>query len=167
MKKLLTLTLATTLALGLPTIAFAQKKKMPAEAKKAEAKPEAAAAPAAEKNTATKSLPMNARVDSMDASAKTFTMKRKDGVEVKHILTDATEIKNSGADAKLEDIKVGDWVSGSRTKKSNNEYEVVKITKFGPSRAKREKLQEGAKPDASPAPVNAEPKDSVPEAKKP
>lgn len=164
MKTLFTLTLAAAFGLALPTAAFAQKKKKAEAAPAAEEKkPEAASAPAAEKKPATKSLPMNARVDAMDASAKSFTMKRRDGVEVKHVLTDTTEIKNGDAAAKLEDIKVGDWVSGLRTKTGENQYEVVKITKFGPRAAKAKapaQTPEGA-------PVKPEPKDSVPEAKKP
>ena len=48
---------------------------------------------------------------------------------------------NVGKPAKFEDVKVGDWVSGLRIKKSDTEYEVVKITKFGP---KTEKKPEGA-----------------------
>ena len=47
--------------------------------------------------------------------------------EVKFVVTDKTEIKNGYAVAKFEDIKVGDFVSGSRLKKSETEYELVKI----------------------------------------
>jgi hypothetical protein len=42
-----------------------------------------------------------------------------------------------GKPAKFEDIKVGDWVSGTRLKKSDTEYEVLKITKFGPKTEKK------------------------------
>ena len=84
---------------------------------------------------------MYTRVDSLDAKAKTFTMKRKDGVEVKHVVAATTEIKNGDAAAKFEDIKVGDYVSGLRNKKSDTEYEVVKITKIGPATPKKEKKE--------------------------
>jgi hypothetical protein len=80
--------------------------------------------------------------ESSDAKAKTFTMKRKDGVEVKHVVTATTEIKNGDAAAKFEDIKVGDYVNGLRLKKSETEYEVVKITKIGPPPPKKEKVEE-------------------------
>ncbi len=86
--------------------------------------------------TAPKALPMNARADTIDAAGKTFTQKRKDGVEVKHMVTEKTEIKQGDAAAKFEDIKMGDQVSGMRMKKSDTEYEVVKITKFGPATKK-------------------------------
>ena len=83
-----------------------------------------------------KTIPMNSRADKIDLAARTFTMKRKDGVEVKHVITATTQIKQGEAPAKLEDIKPGDYVSGSRKKVSETEYTVVKITKFGPKAAK-------------------------------
>lgn len=96
---------------------------------------------------------MNSRADSIDAATKSFSMKRKDGVEVKHVVTDATTIKNGAADAKFEDIKVGDYVAGLRKKKSDTEYEVVKITKFGPKAPKKdgEAKPAGDKPADKPA----------------
>jgi hypothetical protein len=141
MKKLIVCSLTVALSLGLSAGAFAQ------------AKPKATPAPAAEKpKTAEKAekkadrpLPMHTRVDSIDAKAKTFTQKRlKDGVEVKHVVTATTEIKNGDAAAKFEDIKVGDYVNGLRLKKSDTEYEVVKITKIGPPEPK--KVKEEKKP---------------------
>ncbi len=148
MKTLITIT-AAVLSFGLATSAPAAEKKAKkegaapaAEAKKSDAKP------AAEASKAGKPLPMNARVDSIDASAKTFTMKRKDGVELKHVLAASAEIKNNGADAKFSDVKVGDMVAGLRNKKSDTEYEVVKITKFGPAAPKAPKAaKEGAAKD--------------------
>jgi len=85
---------------------------------------------------------MRARADSIDAKAKTFTQKRRDGVEVKHIVTATTEIRNGDATGKFEDIKVGDQVNGLRLKKGETEYEVVKITKYGPPAPKAEKKEE-------------------------
>ena len=154
MKKLLTILTLTAFA-ALPATTFAATKKeaapaaTPAPAAAAAAKP-VAAKPAA----APKSLPMYSRADTIDAAAKTFTSKRKDGVEVKHVLTDKTEIKNGEAAATLADIKVGDYVSGSRIKKSETEYEVVKISKFGPKAEKKEKAAAPAAP-ATPAPKKA------------
>lgn len=95
----------------------------------------AADAPKEEKPA--KPMPMHARADMIDAGAKTFTQKRKDGVEVKHVVTAKTEIKNGSGAAKFSDIKVGDYVSGLRLKKSQTEYEVLKITKFGPPAPKK------------------------------
>lgn len=126
-----------TLAFVSSSFAQAEKEKKPMAKKPAAEKPAPAAAPKTEEakpeETKTqKALPMNVRVDAIDVAAKTFTMTRKkDKVSVKHVVADATEIKNSGVAAKFEDIKVGDTVAGSRIKKSDTEYDVVKITKFG------------------------------------
>lgn len=159
MKLIRSLSLLTAFAVIVPTASFAAEKKAAkkeaaapaAESKKAGSKPAAEAKksdakPAAEASG--KALPMNSRVDSIDAASKSFTMKKKDGTEVKHVISASAEIKNNGADAKFDDIKVGDTVSGLRVKKSDTEYEVTKITKFGaaaPKKAKGEGEKEGAK----------------------
>ena len=152
MKKLLfTLTLACALALGSNT-AFAQAKKKPAAApapaadKPADApadKPKADAAKA-------KLLPFHSTVDSIDAAGKSFTHKNKDGKEVKNVVTAKTEIKNGEKDAKFEDIKVGDEVKGSRMKKSDTEYEVVKITSIGAPEKKPAADTKPVKPASEP-----------------
>ena len=134
MNKLFTLATLSAIAFSMPVSAFAAPKK------------EAAAAPAAESKKATekpadtvkapKPLPMHSRADSIDAAAKTFTMTRKDGVAIKHVVTATTEIKNGEAAATFADIKVGDFVNGLRNKKSDTEYEVVKITSIKAAPAK-------------------------------
>jgi hypothetical protein len=135
MKKLaFALTLSIALAFGSQP-AFAQAKKKPASPADAAAAEVSKAADTAKAKT-DKPLPMHSRADSIDASAKTFTHKTQDGKEVKHVVTDKTEIKNHDKDATFADIKVGDYVSGLRRKKSDTEYEVVKITKFGPEEKK-------------------------------
>ncbi len=141
MKKLIAYLSVASVALALPLGAFAEAKK-PAATKAADAAKEGAAKVVGEP----KSIPMYSRADSIDAKGKTFTNKKKDGTEVKHVITDKTEIKNGEAAAKLADIKVGDYVSGSRLKKSDTEYEVVKITKFGPPAPKKPKAEGDAKP---------------------
>ena len=135
MKSLLTLATISAVALGLPTASIAAPKKEAAAA--------APAAPAADAKKAApdapkpaKPLPMYSRADTIDAAAKTFTHKNADGKEVKFTVTATTEIKNGEAEAKFEDIKVGDFVSGLRLKKSDTEWEIVKITKFAPAPAK-------------------------------
>lgn len=150
MKKLLSILTVSAIALSLPAASFAADKKDQAAKTGDTGKPSAEKAPATSPEAAAekvagegKALPMNSRADSIDAAAKTFTHKKKDGVEVKHVVTSTTEIKNGDAAAKFEDIKVGDYVSGLRKKKSDTEYEVVKITKFG---AKAEKKEGAAKP---------------------
>lgn len=151
MKKLLSLITIAAVSLGVPINGFSAEKKMPAEkapeaVKKTAEKPATPTKDAVAKVTGEgKTIPMHVRADAIDAKGKTFTMKKKDGVEVKHILTESTTVMNGEAPAKLEDIKVGDFVSGSRKKKSDTEYEVVKITKFGPAPEKKPKA-EGVKP---------------------
>lgn len=160
MKQILfSLTLGLALSVGPSAFAQAKKKEAakPAEApaapaadaKKDDAK---AAAPAADAK-AVKPLPMNARADEIDAAGKSFTQKNKDGKLVKNIVTATTEIKNGDAAAKFEDIKVGDTVGGLRTKKNadGTEYEVVKITKFGPKAEKKDDAKPAKKEDAKPA----------------
>lgn len=108
------------------------------------------AAAAAEKAAKTdKPLPMNARVDEIDAKAKTFTQTTQDGKKVKHVVTATTTIMQGEAAAKFEDIKVGDMVAGLRkkTNEDGTEYEVVKITKFGPKKAKEPKADGEKKPE--------------------
>ena len=154
MKKFLTiLTLTAFAALPATTLAAKEKKeatapaavlgKKPAEEPPAEAKGDK---PAAGKDG--KAISMKAEVDAIDAAAKTFSHNNKDGTVVKFMVTDKTEIKNGEADAKFEDIKVGDTVSGSRMKKSATEYEVVKITKFGVAAPKEKKADGDKKPEA-------------------
>lgn len=90
--------------------------------------------PAGEKPAApsAKPLPMNSRADEIDLVARTFTHHTREGKKVKHVITDGTLIKQGDAPAKLEDLKVGDMVAGSRMKRNadGTEYEVIKITKF-------------------------------------
>jgi hypothetical protein len=62
------------------------------------------------------------------------------------MVSDKTDIKNGEAAAKLSDIKVGEYVSGTRMKKSDTEYEVVKITKFGAATPRKLKAEGEAKP---------------------
>jgi hypothetical protein len=153
MKKFLTILTLTAFA-AIPATTFAAKKEAPAPA--ATPAPATPAKPAA-KAPVVKPIPMYAHADMIDAAAKTFTTKRKDGVEVKNVVTATTEIKNGDAAAKFEDIKVGDYVSGLRLKKSDAEYEVVKISKFGPKAEKKA---------AAPA-VPAAPGTATPAPKKP
>lgn len=127
MKKLLSIIALTALVAGVPSASFAAKKETKPAATPAAATPAPAATPAA-----IKPIPMHSLVTTIDVAGKSFTHKNADGKEVKFVLTEKTEIKQGKADAKFEDIKVGDWVSGLRVKKSDTEWEVIKITKFGP-----------------------------------
>lgn len=141
MKRLIcTIALFAALVCG-PSL-YGQAKKKPAEPapgaaaeKPAEpAKPEAKAPPA----KAGRPMPFNATADEVDAAGHSFTYETQNGKKVKNIITDKTEIKQGEAAATLADIKPGDSVSGLRVKKNEDgtEYEIVKITKFGPRPAK-------------------------------
>jgi hypothetical protein len=55
------------------------------------------------------------------------------------VVTDRTEIRNGFAEATFAEIKVGDMVNGSRIKRAEDEYEVLSITKFEPSRGALDK----------------------------
>lgn len=148
MKKFLfTLTLAGALALGGQS-AFAQAKKKPADAPAAAEKPKAAGDAAKPKADASKPLPFHSVVDSIDAAGKSFSHKNKDGKEVKNVVTAKTELKNGDKEAKFEDIKVGDEVNGTRLKKSDTEYEVVKTTYIGAPKPKAAKPAGDAKKPA-------------------
>ena len=100
------------------------------------ASPIAIAAPAPEKPAASKAepkaMPFNLTVDALSKTG--FVHNNKDGTKVTHNLTDKTVIKQGKSEAKFEDIKVGDTVSGLRTKtkEDGSEYAIVKITKFAP-----------------------------------
>lgn len=143
MKKHILIALA---AFALPCASFAQAKKAAAPQPAAPAATKTVAAKPAE----AKAMPMNSRVDEIDAAGKTFTQVTRDGRKVKHVITSNTTIKQGEADARFEDLKVGDMVSGMRVKKSADEYEVVKITKFGPAAPKdtKEKKEAAPKPAA-------------------
>lgn len=150
MKRLLHLLTLGALLSSLPASGWAAdekpaKKKTAAETAK---KPVAEAAEAPAKIAGEgKAIPMYVRVDAIDAAGKSFTLKRKDGVEVKHVVTAETTVMNGEATAKFEDIKVGEYVSGLRKKKSDTEYEVVKITKFGAAAPKKAKTEGEKKPE--------------------
>lgn len=92
-----------------------------------------AAAPARDPTNLRK-LPMRIRVDAIDTPSKTLITERKDGVRVRSVITERTEIRNGHAEARFGDIRVGDMVNGSRLKRTDDAYEVLTITKFEPSR---------------------------------
>ena len=155
MKKLLfTLTLAAAFAVGSQS-ALAQAKKKPAAPADAPAtapgeKPKAAAEKPKTEGDATKPVSLHTVVDSIDAAGKSFSHKNKDGKEVKNVVTAKTDIKNGDKVAKFEDIKVGDEVNGTRLKKSEGEYEVLKITYIGAPKPKTAKPAGTEKPAGEP-----------------
>lgn len=95
-----------------------------------------AAEPKAAAVAESKPMPFQLSVDALDATG--FVHNNKDGTKVRHNVTDKTVIKQGKADAKFADIKVGDTVSGLRTKTKTDgtEYDLVKVTKFTPAAKK-------------------------------
>jgi hypothetical protein len=124
MKKFLTLSLIA--ALGLPLIGFAAAK---------EGKPAAAAA---EVKTA-KPFPYRGEVASVDASAKTFTFKNKDGKERVFSVAEKAEIDKDGAKADFAAVTVGAYAAGQCTKTAEGKFEATSV-KIG---AKPEKKGKG------------------------
>lgn len=128
MTKLLSLSLLAALSVGLSTTTFAaEKKKMePAAATPApDAKKSAEAATPKPKKDGP--LPYQGKVDTLDAKAKKFTTKTKDGKVHTFTLTDKTVILKNDAPAKFDDVTVGETVRGTRLKKGEGEWEVVKL----------------------------------------
>src|SRR5262249_26822073 len=109
MKNILHLLTLGAVALALPSSGFAAaaaKKTKPVDAPTTippgvdgAKKPADAPKPAADttKTGEAKAMGMFVKVDTIDAAAKTFTHKNKDGKEVKFVVTDKTDIKNGDA----------------------------------------------------------------------
>ncbi len=114
------------LAITAPFGAFAaDKKKADAPAAPAATKPAAAEEKAV---GAVKALPYQAKVASVDAAAKTFTTKNKDGKENVFSVTDKTTIeKADGSAGTLADIKADEVVRGTRIKQGEGKWEATKV----------------------------------------
>lgn len=117
MKKLITTLSVLALAVSVPCASFAQEKK------------EGAGAPAEKKEAAAKgTLPFQGKVSEVDAAAKTFKTKNKDGKENTFTITDKTQILHGDATAAtIADIKPEEMVRGSRVKTGDNQWEAVKV----------------------------------------
>ncbi len=117
MKKLLTTLSVIALSLSVPCASLAQEKK------------EGAGAPAEKKEAGARTLPFQGKVSSVDAAAKTFKTKNKDGKENTFTVTEKTQIQHGdGTTATIGDIKVDETVRGSRVKTGDNQWEAVKVT---------------------------------------
>lgn len=130
-------------ALALPISASAQAKKAEPSVVPPPAKASEPAKPGKEEPKTAKTMPMNSRIDEIDAAGKSFTQNTRDGRKIKHVITGKTDIKQGRDSAKFEDLKVGDMVAGSRVKKNaeGTEYEVIKVTKFAPKAKPEEKAK--------------------------
>jgi hypothetical protein len=147
-KTILAVALLAALAVGAPFNASAAPKK--------------AAADAGE--TAPKPIPYHGKVASVDATAKTFTIKGKQKDRV-FSLTDKTVITKDGAAADITAITAGEEVRGSATKSGDN-WEALKVTigaaeKAGKT-AKGAKKEETTKPAETGTTAPAKPPEANP-----
>lgn len=134
------MTVLAALTFAVP--AFAAEKKSAKPAAVEETAPKADE----EKPTSTKPLPYRGTVAAVDAAAKTFTTKNKDGKENVFHVTDKTVIMKDKSSATFADIKEGEAVRGTRIKKGDQNWEAVKVL-IG-AKAAAEPKTESAKPTA-------------------
>jgi hypothetical protein len=125
--------LVAILSCGVAAPAFAvETKKKPAAEKPAATKP-ADPAPVAALDAKTpakpKLLPYQGEVDAVDTTAKTFVLKNKDGKAHTFAVSDQTQIMHGDASpAQFDEIKIGEWVRGSRVKTGEAKWDAVKVT---------------------------------------
>ena len=73
-------------------------------------------------------LPFYGKIDTVDVEAKAFTIVGRDGKARHFKVTDETKISIGKEPAKLEDLKPGSSVRGSRIHQGKSEWLVVKLT---------------------------------------
>jgi hypothetical protein len=117
MKKLLTFLTLSIIAVSLSNSGLAAEPKT-------EAKPAAAGEAG---KSAPKAVPFKGTVDSVDAAANSFTIKRKAGKVHTFKITPETVITKDDAPAKLTDVTAGEFVRGTRTKTGDNQWQVSKL----------------------------------------
>jgi hypothetical protein len=148
-KSILAVAVLAALAVGSPISAIAAPKK---------------AAAADTTDAASKPIPYHGKVASVDATAKTFTIKGKQKDRVFSI-TDKTVITKDGAAADITAIAAGEDVRGSAAKTGDN-WEALKVTlgaaeKAGKT-AKAGKKEDATKPAESGATAPAKPAEAAP-----
>lgn len=103
-----------------------------------------AASPAASPAKKPRNPPYRGNVDTADASAKTFTIKGKKNTRTFTVTPTTKLLKRAGGEAAFEDLKTGEYVTGTAKKTGENAYEALSV-KVGP------KLEPAAPAAASPA----------------
>lgn len=103
-----------------------------------------AASPAASPAKKPRNPPYRGNIDTADASAKTFTIKGKKNTRTFTVTPTTKLLKRAGGDAAFEDLKTGEYVTGSAKKTGENAYEALSV-KVGP------KPEPAASAAASPA----------------
>lgn len=168
MKNKLITTIITLSAFALASPGYAaEKKKAAAKPASDKAKPAEPAKPAEEKTAAAKPIPYQGKVASIDAAAKTFTTKNKDGKENVFTVTEKTQITKGDAAATFDDITANEIVRGTRLKTGEGKWEAVKVM-IGAKEASA-KGKKAAKPEPKPAdakPADTKAADTAPEDKK-
>ena len=138
---------------GLPTFALAASKKPPA------ATPAPAGATPAPEQKETRPFPYHGDVSTVDAAAKIFTMKSKEGnVRTFHVGETAkvTKVSKDGPAADFSIVTVGSYAAGTCTKAGDRKYEVVTLH-IGPKPAKKEKASAAASKTPGGPPASATP----------
>jgi hypothetical protein len=150
MKQYLISTVIALLASAFATPSFAVEKKKVAAEKPAAKTAEPAKAAEKKEAATSRTLPYQGEVDAVDATAKTFTLKNKDGKEHVFAVGEKTQLlKADNTAATFDDIKVGEWVRGSRVKIADGKWDAVKVTigkKEGTEKAKNGAAPVSAKP---------------------
>ena len=157
MKKLLSLLTIPALACAMPPLAQAAAKKPPADAPSATPAPPTTPAPEQKEK---RPFPFHDNVMSVDAAAKTFTMKSKEGnIRTFHVGDAAKVTKNSkdGPSADFSIVTVGAYAGGTCAKIGDHKYEVVTLF-VRPRLLKKEKAAAAAKaptvPESSATPAS-------------
>ncbi len=131
-KSLLTLAVLAAFSIGAPLSTYAKTK-------------EASKPAATEKAAESKAIPYHGKVEAVDATAKTFTIKGKEKDRVFSI-TDKTVITKDGAAADISAITAGEEVRGQATKEGDK-WEALKVMVGAKEKgAKEGKKKEEAKP---------------------
>lgn len=99
-------------------------------------------------------IPYHGKIDSVDASAKTFTITGKSGTRT-FMMTDDTKITKDGATGTMTDVMAGEMVRGQYMKKADGMM-VTKSVMLGEKKSMghhhKKKMTEGeASPSASPS----------------
>lgn len=124
MKKLFTLACAATVALLTSHGAFASTKKTDTT--------KSATTETTSAKKAARAIPFRGTISTVDKSAKTFTIKYKNGKSHVYMVTDKTVLKKRDGKtaATWDDLKADAYVTGSAWKKGEGKYE-AKTVKVG------------------------------------
>jgi type II secretory pathway pseudopilin PulG len=154
MKRLFGILTMAAVVLALSLQVTAAEKKVKTEAAEAGAAAEKAAATEA---GAARALPFQAKVETVDPTAGTFTTTNKKGKVVTFTVNETTTITKNDAPAKITDITVGEMVRGTRTKTGEGQWTVSSLmigakdaAAAKPSAARKKEATEEPKAEVKP-----------------